>query len=504
MICSTSCSIETRVAWVIVAALLVSCCAPMAPRPSEAPLGFESLTREELGPPAAGSTTSRWPAAATGGAGELSYEFRTMRGSEEALGQKGPSPTWVWKPREPGAFRVRAIVRDAAGAQVESSWSSEVVIAPPFGKGVLIAALPVENLTGGRAPLEMTLDLVRSRLRERGFPLLDDGVLEGFMKEYRIRNTSGLSAPISRAIKEETGAEAVLITSLEIYQDRDPPIVSLFSRLVSTGERPEIVWMDGVGSSGVGYPGLLGLGLIEDPETLLERAVHCLTGSLERSLSRATEPGEARSAARYYGCNPRGELVAFSPQREASRRHRPQTSFLSSAFDAGRNYRVAIIPFLNLSNRNNAGKIVALHFLNHLIHSDAFAVVEPGLVREQLLKYRVIMPAGPSLANVTLISGEDALGVDLVLSGTVFDYQDAFRVPKVDFSVKLIEADSRETVWSSRSHGTGEDGVYFFNVGRVHTAHHLASEMAWGVFEMLTRGIHSPETRWTEARHEEH
>ena len=144
---------------------------------------------------------------------------------------------------------------------------------------------------------------------------------------------------------------------------------------------------------------------------------------------------------------------------------------------------MAIIPFLNLSDRNNAGKIVALHFVKHLIHGDTFAVVEPGLLREQLLKYRVVMQAGPSLANVDLISSEDAIGVDLVFSGTVFDYQDAFGVPKVDFSVKVIDAASRKTIWSSRSHNTGGDGVYFFDVGRVHTAHHLASEMAWGTFE---------------------
>ena len=153
---------------------------------------------------------------------------------------------------------------------------------------------------------------------------------------------------------------------------------------------------------------------------------------------------------------------------------------------------MAIIPFLNLSDRNNAGKIAALHFVKHLIHSDTFAVVEPGLLREQLLRFRMIMQAGPSLANVDLISSKGALGVDLVFSGIVFDYQDGFGIPKADFSVKVIEATSRKTVWSSRSHNTGGDGVYFFDVGRVHTAHHLASEMAWGTFEMLARGADPP------------
>ena len=492
MSCSTSYSIKTGIAWEIPALLLLLGCALMGGPPPESPLAFESLTREEVETPAAGSATIRWTVSAAGGAGELSYEFRTRAGSVEVIVQEGPSPTWVWKPEKPGTFRVKATVRDGADAQVESDWSPELVIAPPVRKSIRIAVLPVENLTGGRAPLRMIVDLVHSRFRERGFRLLDSEVLEEFMKTYRVRNTSGLNAPLSKAIKEETGAEAFLITSLEAYQERDPPIVSLISRLVLSGDRPEILWMDGVGSSGYGYPGLLGLGLVEDPETLLERAVHCLAGSLERSLSGAGDTTRAGSANAYHGCGPRADLIALSPQREGRRRFRPQAFFLSPGFDSGRSHRVAIIPFLNLSDRNNAGKIVALHFVKHLIHGDTFAVVDPGLLREQLLKYRMVMQAGPSLANVDLISSKDAAGVDLVFSGTVFDYQDSFGVPKVNFSVKVIEADSRKTIWSSRSHNTGGDGVYFFDVGRVHTAHHLASEMAWGIFETLAKGAHSP------------
>jgi hypothetical protein len=470
----------------------------------ESPLEFDSLTREEVGTAAAGSTTIRWKASATGGAGELNYEFKTMEGTVETIVQEGPSPAWVWRPKQPGTFRVMATVRDGAGSQVESGWSPELVVAPPVGRSLRIAVLPVENLTGGRAPLRMIVELVRLRFAERGFRLLDPDVLEEFMKKYRIRNTSGLNAPLSKAIKEEIGADALLITSLEAYQERDPPIVSLTSRLVLSGERPEILWMDGVGSSGYAFPGLLALGLIDDPETLLERAVRCLTGSLDKSLSEAAESTRAASASAYYGCNRRADLVALSPEREGKGRYRPQASFRSPAFDPGRTHRVAIIPFLNLSDRNNAGKIVALHFVKHLIHGDTFSVVEPGLLREQLLKYRIIMEAGPSLANVEIISGKGALAVDLVFSGTVFHYHDAFGAPKVNFSVKVIEAASRKTIWSSRSHNTGGDSVYFFDVGRIHTAHHLASEMAWGTFEMMTRGVGSSPAPRMDAGYQQH
>ena len=77
--------------------LLLSSCA-LLDRQAAAPLEFESLVPDGDGPPAVGSTTMRWTAAASGGAGELSYEFRTLKGSEEVVEQQGPSPTWDWSP----------------------------------------------------------------------------------------------------------------------------------------------------------------------------------------------------------------------------------------------------------------------------------------------------------------------------------------------------------------------------------------------------------------------
>jgi TolB-like protein len=155
--------------------------------------------------------------------------------------------------------------------------------------------------------------------------------------------------------------------------------------------------------------------------------------------------------------------------------------------DVNRRYSVAVIPFLNLSQRTNAGKILELHFVKRLFRNESVSIVEPGLVRQELLEHRVVMAAGPSLENAEALSNDESLGVDLVLSGVVFDYQDAVVIPKVDFSVTMIEKESRRVVWSSRSDGTGEDGVLFFDFGTVHTAHQLASELARGTSEALSQ-----------------
>ena len=466
--------------------LLLSSCA-LFDRQAAPPLELESLVPDGDEAPAVVPTTMRWRASASGGAGELSYEFKTLKGSEEVVEQHGASPTWDWSPKEAGRFRVKVTVKDSAGAWVESDWSSACVIIRPVIKSGLIAVLPVENLSGIGAPLEVVMRLLRARLQQSGFHLLDDEVLAEFMKHYRIRHTGGLNSDAARAMNEEIGADAFLITSLEGYQDGIPPMLSLISRLVSSGEEPEIVWKDGVGLSGEDSPGFLGLGRIEEPDILLEKAVEELTESLERSLPEVGSTIRVLGENESYECAPGPEMVALPKNGRVRRKHRPRIFFRSPIIDSAGRYSVAVVPFLNLSERKHAGRIVTLLVINELVRSEAFSVIEPGLVRAQLLKYRMIMEAGPSLANAGILFSRSSLGVDLVCSGTVFDYQDAVGVPKVDFSVKIFERNSREVVWSSRSYGNGDDGVFFFDLGRVRTAHRLASEMAGGTLEGLSR-----------------
>jgi TolB-like protein len=486
MICSTSSSSRALIACELLALLMLPGCAWLRGR-SAPPLAFESLISEGEGPAVARSTSIRWTAASTGGMGEPRYEFRTLRGAAEIVEQEGPSPTWDWNPRRAGTFRVKVTIEDGAGDRVDSGWSSPIVVLPPFSIRDLIAVLPVDNLTGRRAPLREAGRLLRMNLNERGFRLLDDDIVIDFMKRYRIRHTGSVNSQVSRAMKEEAGADAVLVTSLEVFQDVNPPRVALFSRLVSSGETPEIAWMDGVGLSGGASPGLLALGWVDDVGILLERAVRCIADSLVESLSQTDATVGAAPRDELNECDPSGDVVAVSPDERGKRKHRPRSFFRSPMIDPNKRYSVAIIPFLNLSERRNAGSIMAFHFVDQMIRNEFFTVIEPGLVREQLLKHRIIMEAGPSLANAEILSSPGSLGADLVLSGAVFDYQDSVGVPKVDFSVKVIEKTERKVVWSSRSHNTGNEGVFFFDLGRVHTAHRLASEMAQGTFDALAR-----------------
>lgn len=359
----------------------------------------------------------------------------------------------------------------------------------PVGEEILIAFLPLENLSGTKAPLKEIGRSYRASLTRKGFRLLDSELLEKFRKKHRMRYTGGVSSIISEALLQEMKVDAILITSLEAYQNSGPPQISLISRLVTSGIQPEIIWMNSVGLSGDESPGFLDLTLIRAPQPLLEKAVDKLSASLAANFVPETLDDDASLAYLPFispSWHASGSGTLTSPRYRLNRKYLPYDYFRSPVIDPDKKYSIAVIPMLNLAVRKNAGKIASLHYVRELFNLKNFEVIEPGLVREQLLRFRAIMPAGPSLAVADLISSDGSLGVDLVLSGKVFDYQNKSTNPKVDYSVQIIEKKTREVVFGARTFSTGLDGVFFFNVGRVYAAHNLLEEMSRVTVQLLS------------------
>lgn len=322
---------------------------------------------------------------------------------------------------------------------------------------LLLAVFPLHNISGTPAPLRDIKHAIIQSLDNRGVHSVQEEILETFLADHRIRYVGGIDDITAQILRQALGVHAVLITSLELYSDRPPPKIALTSRLVSTGEDMAVWWMDGVGLAGDDHPGLLELSLIEDPKKLLDNAVAHLSDSLWRRLSETDVEGH-----------------------EGKRRNRFRPRFVheDSAIVAGKAYDVAVTPFFNVSERKNGEEIMALHFLMGMRKLEGFTVLEPGRIRQALLGLRVIMEDGLSLAYADLLFGK--LDVDFILTGKVLsyeDYQGPWGKPKVDFSALLIEKKSRKIVWTCKSRNEGDEGVFFFDVGKVNTAHALASEM---------------------------
>lgn len=339
------------------------------------------------------------------------------------------------------------------------------------GEGLRIAVLPIESLGAPAGGARQLRNSLTETLKEAGFTLLAEDSLEQFMTRHRIRYVGGIDTETSRAFLQEAGVHAVLVTSLELYSEVAPPKIALFCRLVSTGAKPEILWMDGVGMSGNDAPGILELGVIENPSALRKKALRQLVKSLSGRL--AGKSGHV------------GVL-------EASKRFQPKITYNSSYLKKGKRYSVGVVPFSNMSERNRAGEIMALHFAAQLSQLDDFTVVEPGVVREKLLGLRIIMQEG--LSRRELYSISSGLETDLLLTGKVDRYEDsaAGGVPKVEFSVLMMEADGKDVVLASQSYNAGNDGVFFFDAGSKSTAMETASQMVRALVANMEKSRGAP------------
>lgn len=486
MICWTS--FLNKITAMLLGLLLLSGCAGRGGGGST-PLRVDIAAITQEGRQVVGQGTLRVRATTEGATGPLRYILLSQKGGMTMLEASGDKPTWQWRPKMPGAYRLQVVAMDEEGRRAASAWSARYHFAPALDDRTLVALLPPDNISGAAAPLADIHAALRRHLTAAGLQLLEAERLSAFMKKHRMRHTGGLDRDLARALRQETGAEAVFISALESWQERGEPRVAMLTRLVLTTDPPEIVWMDSVGLAGNERPGLLGLDRITSPTELLNKALTRLIDSLDRYMAgqHRSYRGPRQIAGRDY--------QAVEPPRQepgadllgAGRRavHAPRSSHRLSGFAPDRPYSVAVVPFLNIEARPNAGQVMALHFVKELHRYENIQVIEPGVVRHTLLKYRMIMEAGPSLAVSDVLANNTILGADLILSGKVFDYQGETTTSKVDFSVQIFDGPQRRVVWNSRSYADGDERVYFFDMGRIASAHGLASRMAGRACEMF-------------------
>ncbi len=144
---------------------------------------------------------------------------------------------------------------------------------------------------------------------------------------------------------------------------------------------------------------------------------------------------------------------------------------------------IAVLPFVNETRRRGAGEVLALEFAWQLANADGFRLVEPGVVRDELLRRRVVMEDGVSLDQARTISV--TLDADLVLAGYVFDFDDG-GTPVSNFTAMVIDRKTGRVVWRSTSFDRGNDSEMLFGVGRVSTAALLTCRMAREVVDGMT------------------
>ncbi len=331
-----------------------------------------------------------------------------------------------------------------------------------------VAIFPVQNASGGNAPTRSFTEALETILGQRlpaaGVEGVPRAELDAALARERLRYTAGVDRKTAKLLREELGVEAVLVSTLALYSAEYPPKISLSVRLVTTGERPVVLWSDARSRSGDDAPGLFGLGLVKDVAKLEGTVVADVARSVERQLARRP-PSDP--------CTRDGRFV-------------PRRSFRAPELDDMGRTTVAVLPFMNETSRRGAADVVREQFVAQLARTGSFAVLDPGLVRDELLAHRMVLEDGVSLDQA--IALVDELDADLVVSGYVQVFEATagrHGPPKIEFSAYVIDGRTAELVWSSTSNGDGDAGVFFFGAGRVRDATTLSCRMVRGVVDGL-------------------
>jgi hypothetical protein len=371
--------------------------------------------------------------------------------------------------RRVGAALVLGLALGAAGCAGGrgATWPGH----PDEKQPLRVALLPPENLTGGPAPVADIERAAERALARIGVEVVSGAAVDEFLGRHRLRYTGGLDREAAQLAREELGVSAAVITSIVMHGDRDPPRVGVIMRLVSAAEPPEVLWMDGFGRTGDDSPGFLGLGIVENVRKLHEEAFDTLARSLAAFL---------RDARRKAPSCPTSDTFA------------PRIAFRSPGLMREDAITVAVLPFVNETGRRGAGQVLALEMARQLRAVSRVRVIEPGMLREELLTYRVTTEGGASLPTVRLLS--KVLEADLIVGGVVRDYDDA-NTPVVGFSAIALDPRTEETVWESTSHNNGSDSMWLFGAGTVSTANVLACRMTRAVVgQMMQRRRHAGRT----------
>jgi len=323
-----------------------------------------------------------------------------------------------------------------------------------------VAVLPVENLSGAVAPARAIQEALALAVARAGVEVVGGDLLDAFLARHWVRYTGGVDAETARSAREELGVDALLLTSLELHSAGTFPRVGLGARLVAAEDRPRILWVSSVYRWGDEAPGLLGLGLVHDMDAVRSSAIQRLARGLGAYLESSERP---------------------PPPCPAGRPFQPHLSYSAHRAPAGRHLTVMVVPFLSRTDRPSAAQAVAAEMVRSLEATGRFEVVEPGLVREELLRNRVVTQGGVALDTVRPVLAQ--LPADLVLTGTVFRYEDGevASAVAVEFSLVLLDRETGRIVWAGTSTNGGLDDEFLFEQGRIRVAAALACRMASSV-----------------------
>ncbi len=153
-----------------------------------------------------------------------------------------------------------------------------------------------------------------------------------------------------------------------------------------------------------------------------------------------------------------------------------ESSTYEKVLASGELKKIAVLPFYNISERRDAGKMVANNFVTEIFIDGRYRVEEPGNVIQFMLHENVSVVGEMGIDRIKILGRR--LGVDGVLVGIVDVFDDGARSsPRVSITARLVDSETGTIVWSASDSKSGDDYIIAFGVGKVRSANALAQKV---------------------------
>lgn len=166
---------------------------------------------------------------------------------------------------------------------------------------------------------------------------------------------------------------------------------------------------------------------------------------------------------------------------------RPRASHSAVVVPAGA--VIALIPFEDLSGRENVSESFTRVFMAELVRTGTFPVIEEGIVEDALDRLSIRSARGMTTDEMRRLG--DSLHVTHLLFGNVIEVgelrSDDGGVPSVAATLRLVEIASGRVVWACHHSRTGEDRETVFQWGREKSQDKLIASLAVEMLDDLRK-----------------
>jgi TolB-like protein len=316
-----------------------------------------------------------------------------------------------------------------------------------------LALLPFENVSGSIKGSSIIMPMIDEALKAKGYRMVRREEIESFLLRRRIRNTGMISRRYLDALRQKFAVDLVMVGSVDLYHESEEnPQWGISSRVISAS-KGTVLWAKSAGLTGDDFTTVLGLGTIRSGERLAKEVVTLLLRGFPSSGETFRKPVMA-------GVPIPSEEDELTEEDELVRRGiREKGVYRSPLLDSAGSWRVAVLPFENVSERKGAGRILTDIFTTALFRHGRFQVVDPGEAVETLIAVGKLPYGGIDFK--TLADLGKRTGIDAFFVGTLYGYNEGLKSraatePEVELDARMLHAESGRILWLA-SHQRGGD-----------------------------------------------